>query len=78
MKGTTSTATILIALPILYALSVGPVVAFLEHGRLSPNHEEFLTMLYTPLGWVVETTGMEPYADVYVNWWIKALKRRTP
>jgi hypothetical protein len=48
---------LVLALPVLYALSVGPVARLcvaLEIGDDSPIIGRVLQVFYTPLGWVVD------------------------
>ena len=58
----------LVLLPVLYALSLGPVIALHDNGAIGPSWEPALEAFYTPLGWCVERIpGAEPVFDRYLS-----------
>ena len=57
----------LVGLLLMYALSMGPVVYFVDkYAMLPPIVESF----YKPLGWALHATSLgEPFQG-YLNWWM--------
>jgi hypothetical protein len=53
----------LVLLPVLYVLSVGPMVALTERGLVS---EGVFGTIYLPLIWLVD--NCQP-AEVFLNWY---------
>ncbi len=71
---TTLTAVLVLLLPVLYVLSVGPATKlFLRSPSLrSPAVSEIYKRFYAPLKWVVDKipSTQEPMSN-YVNYWMK-------
>ena len=44
---------VLVLLPMLYVLSIGPVVWLVSNGRIGPSFQSGLEMVYAPLEWTV-------------------------
>jgi hypothetical protein len=68
------------AVPVLYLLSIGPVVGLAENDTI-PNDPppEWLTAFYMPYEWLYWNTPLQAPLEAYKNWWIEALaKRPTP
>jgi hypothetical protein len=67
----TGATTALVALPILYVLSIGPVFyAFEKSGvPISPEMDAALTVFYTPLRLLCQHTPIEEPLVAYVKWW---------
>ena len=69
-------ATALIALPIVYVLSIGPVAYWVE-GRgwfRSPAADAALSLIYAPLMLIVDSTGLTEPFDRYLEWWVELSK----
>lgn len=57
----------LVLLPLLYVLSVGPVIMMIERDNLEP---EFWEWFYGPLEWLHEHVEItRPFLDWYVRLW---------
>lgn len=68
----------LIALPILYLLSTGPVVYIgikVRHS-LPPSAYAALDVFYLPIEILHEHTPLQVPIDLYVDWWIE--RSQTP
>lgn len=63
--------TALVALPILYILSIGPVAYTMEKSgvRLSPEMNTALGVVYMPIGALAQYTPLEKPLMKYVQWW---------
>lgn len=75
--GSKSTVLLLgiVLLPVLYLLSVGPIIMLQLNGRLGPEEGplfQSLVVFYTPLEWCVqyEIPVVAPTLEWYVNLWI--------
>lgn len=56
----------ILALPVLYGLSIGPVVYLMAKGGWEPS---WLTVFYEPLEWCGHHTPLGEPLRIYVNWW---------
>ena len=65
-EGPPAWAFLLVALPVLYVLSVGPVALFAKRLDLSPRP---FRAFYTPLVWLHDHTPLEKPLDWYVKLW---------
>ena len=62
--------TALIALPILYALSIGPVAYTLVHNHpVNPRLMAAVNAFYKPLELLYEHTPLKVPLDAYLRWW---------
>jgi hypothetical protein len=69
--------TALIALPVLYVLSIGPVVYWVD-GRgvqLPPQAQTALRIFYAPLLVSMGLSGLESPFVTYLQWWADLAKR---
>ena len=57
-----------IAAPLLYVLSVGPVVWLMSHGWLSPQNET-VEVIYAPLEFLVQFEWFGALLEWYMNLW---------
>jgi len=62
---------VLIALPMLYALSIGPVARMLETGWISKSWEPTLESAYLPLIWTANSVpAVESVLTSYLLLWV--------
>ena len=68
----TGATTALIALPIAYVLSIGPVVYAIEKSGnpQSPKLEAALIFFYTPLGLLAQHTPLRKPLFAYIQLWV--------
>ncbi|MCA9073414.1 MAG: hypothetical protein KDA93_00170 [Planctomycetaceae bacterium] len=61
----------LILLPTLYALSIGPALCFYEVVGLKNYFyaRECFQLIYAPLGVVIHMTGTVEFVKGYAEWW---------
>lgn len=61
---------LLVVLPMLYVLSVGPVVWMVHSGFISQTMLPVIGAIYAPLEWVAQNVPVVgPALDRYVRWW---------
>jgi uncharacterized membrane protein len=61
---------ILVLLPMLYVLSVGPIIWMVHSGFISDSSVSVLGEFYRPLEWVTNKVPViGPAIDTYANWW---------
>lgn len=65
------TFALLLALPLLYLLSVPPVVIFTLKPRGSLPFPRFLKLYTTPYDWLHDHTPLEDPLHDYFGWWSK-------
>jgi hypothetical protein len=53
--------------PLLYALSIGPVVWLNSRGMMSPAALEVNNSFYRPLGWVIQHSP-KPVEDAFLSY----------
>jgi len=58
---------LLIALPLLYVLSIGPVAAITI--RTSRSDREFVEQFYAPVIWLHDHTPLKKPLEYYVMFW---------
>lgn len=65
--------TALIALPILYILSIGPVYlsVWMAGSGLPPQVYTVIEILYQPLLLLHEHTALRGPLEAYLNWWFE-------
>lgn len=60
---------VVLALPLLYALSLGPAaLAFRKYSALKPMENAALAF-YAPMFWLHENTSLKQPIESYVEWW---------
>lgn len=66
---------LLLALPLAYVLSIGPVLYFMTkfHAPMTANH--YAAAFYQPLIWMRENTSFKQPLDAYVGWWLEMAMR---
>ena len=64
------TIAVIIALPLLYVLSIGPMIYLTKKGYLPESIADKMETFYQPLGWLADHTSLvgEPL-DAYAGWW---------
>lgn len=61
---------VLLVLPMLYTLSIGPVVLMLESGQLDRSWERAVIAFYYPISIGGKCIpGFQSVLNDYVNWW---------
>ncbi|MGV3533470.1 MAG: hypothetical protein ACO1QR_13975 [Chthoniobacteraceae bacterium] len=62
----------MIALPILYVLSIGPVAhMFGRSSHINPQINSAVNAFYKPLELLHEHTPLQAPLDAYVRWWME-------
>jgi hypothetical protein len=78
MRGGGTVAIVLVAvvvvLPMLYVLSIGPVVCLISNGAVAPSFVPAITTMYWPLEWSAENVPLVGPAIV----WYAELWRAVP
>jgi hypothetical protein len=67
----------LLAVPVLYVLSMGPVAGLIENGTIPRKHFGWLCDFYAPLQVLSYSNTSNILSSAYVNWWIFMLERPT-
>ncbi|WP_395750805.1 hypothetical protein [Prosthecobacter sp.] len=67
---------ILVALPLLYALSIGPAAYCLSKFNVGRSTEDMVEAFYAPIIWLADHTSMEKPIDSYIEWWEWLARRR--
>jgi hypothetical protein len=66
---------VLVLLPMLYVLSVGPVAWMITGGRIDPSWKPAVDVAYTPLEWVAEHVPVVgPAIQGYVELWVPVMQ----
>jgi hypothetical protein len=65
---------VLVVLPILYVLSIGPVVCLVSNGAIAPSLKPAIDTVYSPLEWTVNNVPLVGTAIV----WYAELWRTAP
>lgn len=60
----------IIALPVLYLLSTGPMFFVLEKYFASEMAEPWTNTFFTPYAWLCDNTPLEKPLEAYTNWWM--------
>jgi len=73
LKTTAATATILLAIPLIYALAIGPLMIMCHHRVIPRNMELTIVEMYKPLMWAAHRHPLvDRYVSDYVAWWLRA------
>jgi len=62
-------AAVVVMLPLLYALSIGPTVYIVIRTGMTNQSMPVAEAFYTPLRYVSNSTPLGPAIQVYVSWW---------
>ena len=61
---------VLVLLPLLYVLSVGPVARLADNGLIDQKWQTVFGVIYWPLDWTAENVPVVGPAIIgYVEWW---------
>ena len=61
---------LLVLLPILYVLSIGPAIWLHDHGFMPGPLEDIAEAVYTPLVWAASLSpALEAPLDFYIELW---------
>jgi hypothetical protein len=71
-RGSESTAIfVLLLLPVIYMLSIGPVIFAVEKLHAKSAMQKPVMTFYAPILWLHEHTALKKPIDRYVDWWVK-------
>ncbi len=70
---TTAWVVTLIALPVLYVLSWGPMMGLGYNRTIPKTADTWLEKFYQPVWWLYYNTPLKKPLDAYVCWWINVL-----
>lgn len=71
-RGSESTAFfVLLLLPVLYMLSIGPVIFAVEKLHAKSAIQKPVMTFYAPMGWLHDHTALKQPIESYVHWWVK-------
>lgn len=77
-KGSSATwISLLVALPILYVLSIGPVAYLTLTGAMPASVPSWTRQFYAPLDWLEHTPLRQPL-DSYMAWWLRLAINQDP
>jgi len=68
---------LLVALPLLYAFSMGPVAFLVEKYHVMSSMGAPVRTFYMPMIWLHEHTSLKQPLESYVKWW-ENLARGSP
>lgn len=70
-EGSNSTATVVIvvALPLLYALSIGPAALYMTLHHGSQALEGAAVKFFQPILWLHDHTALKQPIEAYMDWW---------
>lgn len=68
-KNAAGILAIVVVLPIIYLLSVGPVVYALEKFHVPKSYATYVQTLYAPILWLHDHTSLKKLVENYVKWW---------
>ena len=68
-SGAVVAIAIAILLPILYVLSIGPVVMFVEMTGTEQELGPVLRVVYYPVVWLYENTLLQDPLEAYIGFW---------
>jgi len=64
------TTSVVIALPLFYVLSIGPVIYLGKKDHLPESLADKMETFYQPLGWMADHIPLVGEAlDTYAGWW---------
>lgn len=70
-KNAAGLMALLIVLPLVYGLSIGPVGYLLVKFHAPSNWRPYMTAFYQPLIWLGENTSFKEPLEAYVGWWLE-------
>ncbi len=72
---TTAWIVTLIALPVLYVLSWGPVLGLNYNDRIPDAAWPWLVKFYQPVIWLNHNGPLQKPLEAYNRWWMKVLSK---
>ncbi|WP_395739689.1 hypothetical protein [Prosthecobacter sp.] len=67
---------LVVALPLLYVLSIGPAAYLMSKFRAGQGVEDAASAVYAPILWLHEHTPMKQPIESYIDWWERLARRR--
>lgn len=64
----------IVAVPVLYILSYGPVVYLINRGTIPHPLPKVLVGFYKPWVWLYHDTSLRNPLGTYIYWWINAAR----
>ena len=64
-----------LAVPVLYLLSWGPVYGMELNGIIPHPHPEWIDDFYDPAGWLHAYTPLHDSIDAYIHWWGRLMEK---
>lgn len=61
----------LLMLPVIYVLSIGPVIFAVEKLHAKASMQKPVMTFYTPIVWLHDHTALKQPIERYVDWWGK-------
>ena len=65
----------IVAVPVLYVLSVGPICAIDAHGKLPAWASEGVDAYHRPYLWLAQRLHLQSEFDRYLGWWHRKLDK---
>jgi hypothetical protein len=62
--------TIILAVPVLYVLSIGPAFYYVEKNGTPRPTPAWLENFYEPVVWMHDQTPLKKPLELYVDWWV--------
>jgi hypothetical protein len=69
-SGVMAATIVALALPLLYALSIGPTVWLIDRGIIGASGKTVAKAVYAPLIWAHDHTFLEKPIERYIGLWI--------
>lgn len=74
-RNTAGLMALLIALPLVYALSVGPMAYLLDKFHAPMTWRVYVVAFYQPVIWLHDNTSLKKPIEDYINWWSDLARR---
>lgn len=66
---------LMVALPLVYLLSIGPVAFVCEKTSSTTSIRNTVLAVYAPIIWLHDHTPMKMPLENYVNWWERLARK---
>jgi hypothetical protein len=66
---------LIVALPLVYLLSIGPVAFICEKTSSTTSIRNTALAVYAPIIWLHDHTPMKMPLEEYVNWWERLARK---
>ena len=67
-------AAFVVLMPAVYALSIGPAVAYTVSPSVSPVLWVWMDFVYGPLYWITDATDAHDLCFRYIIWWCEIVR----